>query len=54
MVAADRHAMNPPLVGYSPTKPTERRLGQFARHYAHLIYAMPREVETSYHEGTNK
>lgn len=47
MEARDRFGRNPALIGYVSAEPTERRLGQFTRHYATLIYAMPREIETS-------
>ena len=42
--ARDRHGLNPSLFGYTAEEPTARRLGQFARHYATKIFAMPHEV----------
>lgn len=48
MTASDIHKQNPTLVGYSDAEPNERRLGQFTRHYATMIFAMPNEVRVGY------
>lgn len=46
MTASDRYGHHPSLIGYTTEEPRLRRLAQFQRHYATLIYAMPSEVRT--------